>query len=195
MVLWWEWIRCVQALRPACARGSTFGWRVVVLAGLSMRADLAGVSSFPAVAWADPSRSCPATLGPVPWPSPTLDRPQPRRLPISFVPSTRPLGASVMPARGGASQRSRVRLRYYDFSVTTPIPRPSKRSRNAEELLARSRTRCTPSLRVATSRSKRRATSLKVAARASVASAAMSARASEGRRWRPWADRTGGSSP
>jgi hypothetical protein len=46
MVLWWEWIRCVQELRPACARGSTFGWRVVVLAGLSMRADLAGVSSF-----------------------------------------------------------------------------------------------------------------------------------------------------
>ena len=46
MVLWWEWIRCVQELRPACARRSTFWWMVVVLAGLSMRADLAGVSSF-----------------------------------------------------------------------------------------------------------------------------------------------------
>jgi len=46
MVLWWEWIRCVPELRPACARRSTFWWMVVVLAGLSMRADLAGVSSF-----------------------------------------------------------------------------------------------------------------------------------------------------
>jgi hypothetical protein len=26
MELWWEWFRCVQALRPACARGSTFWW-------------------------------------------------------------------------------------------------------------------------------------------------------------------------
>jgi hypothetical protein len=45
-VLGWEWIRCVQELRPACARRSTSWWRVVVLAGLSMRADLVGVSSF-----------------------------------------------------------------------------------------------------------------------------------------------------
>ena len=46
MVLWWEWIRCVEQLRPACARQSTFWWMVLVLAGLSIRADLAGVSSF-----------------------------------------------------------------------------------------------------------------------------------------------------
>ncbi len=46
MVLWWEWVRCVEELRPACARRSTFWWMVLVLAGLSIRADLAGVSSF-----------------------------------------------------------------------------------------------------------------------------------------------------
>lgn len=46
MVLWWEWMRCVEQLRPACARERTFWWMVVVLAGLSIRADLAGVSSF-----------------------------------------------------------------------------------------------------------------------------------------------------
>ena len=36
---------CVQALRGACARRRTFGWMMVVLAGLSIRADLAGVNS------------------------------------------------------------------------------------------------------------------------------------------------------
>jgi DDE superfamily endonuclease len=46
MPLWWEWFRCVQALRPACARHRTFVWLSLVLAGLSSRADLAGVSSF-----------------------------------------------------------------------------------------------------------------------------------------------------
>ncbi len=46
MPLWWEWFRCVQALRPACARHRTFVWMSLVLAGLSVRADLAGVSSF-----------------------------------------------------------------------------------------------------------------------------------------------------
>ena len=45
MLLWWEWICCVQALRPACARRRTFLWMSLVLAGLSVRADLAGVSS------------------------------------------------------------------------------------------------------------------------------------------------------
>jgi DDE superfamily endonuclease len=46
MALWMAWFRCVQALRPACARGSTFWWMTLVLAGLSIRADGAGVSSF-----------------------------------------------------------------------------------------------------------------------------------------------------
>jgi DDE superfamily endonuclease len=45
MLLWWEWFRCVQALRPACARRRTFLWMSLVLAGLSIRADRAGVSS------------------------------------------------------------------------------------------------------------------------------------------------------
>ena len=46
MSLWREWFRCVQALQPACARHRTFGWMSLVLAGLSIRTDLAGVSSF-----------------------------------------------------------------------------------------------------------------------------------------------------
>ena len=46
MVLWWEWLQCVQALRPACGRRSTFLWMIVALAGLSMRSEVAGVSSF-----------------------------------------------------------------------------------------------------------------------------------------------------
>ena len=46
MGLWWEWFRGVQALGEACARRRTFWWMMVVLAGLSIRADLAGVSSI-----------------------------------------------------------------------------------------------------------------------------------------------------
>lgn len=46
MQLWVEWFRCVQALRPACARSRTFVWMSVVLAGFSIRTELAGVSSF-----------------------------------------------------------------------------------------------------------------------------------------------------
>ena len=45
MLLWWEWYRCVQVLRPACARQRTWLWLVVMLIGLSIRSDLAGVSS------------------------------------------------------------------------------------------------------------------------------------------------------
>ncbi len=44
MLLWEEWFRCVQVLRPACARHRTFAWMSLVLAGLSIRTDLAGVS-------------------------------------------------------------------------------------------------------------------------------------------------------
>jgi len=46
MALWWEWFCCVQALRPACARRWTFLWMALVLAGLSIRSDRAGVSSM-----------------------------------------------------------------------------------------------------------------------------------------------------
>lgn len=46
MALWWAWFRCVQELRGSCARRRTFMWMSLVLAGLSIRADLAGVSSL-----------------------------------------------------------------------------------------------------------------------------------------------------
>jgi hypothetical protein len=46
MMLWSEWFKAVAHLRPACARGRTYGWMVLVLMGLSIRGDLAGVTSF-----------------------------------------------------------------------------------------------------------------------------------------------------
>ena len=46
MALWWEWTRCVWSLRAACSREITFFWMVVALLGMSVRADLAGVTSF-----------------------------------------------------------------------------------------------------------------------------------------------------
>ncbi|HZL95417.1 MAG TPA: transposase [Vicinamibacterales bacterium] len=46
MRLWLEWFRCVLDLRPACARGRTFLWMGLALLGLSVRAELAGVTSF-----------------------------------------------------------------------------------------------------------------------------------------------------
>jgi hypothetical protein len=46
MRLWREWFRAVAHLRPACARGRTYAWMVLVLLGLSIRDDLAGVTSF-----------------------------------------------------------------------------------------------------------------------------------------------------
>jgi hypothetical protein len=45
MTLWIEWFRCIRYLRPACARTRTFLWLVLALLGLSVRADLAGVTS------------------------------------------------------------------------------------------------------------------------------------------------------
>jgi hypothetical protein len=41
-----EWFKAVAHLRPACRRWRTYGWMAVVLMGLSIRADLAGVTSF-----------------------------------------------------------------------------------------------------------------------------------------------------
>lgn len=46
MELWREWFKCVSELRAACTRKRTFIWMVTVLAALSVRADLAGVTSF-----------------------------------------------------------------------------------------------------------------------------------------------------
>ena len=46
MELWTAWNACVQALRPACARQATFEWMRIVLMGLCVRADLAGVTSL-----------------------------------------------------------------------------------------------------------------------------------------------------
>ena len=46
MTLWLAWYQCVKALRPACRRKRTFLWMVVALMGFSIRADLAGVTSF-----------------------------------------------------------------------------------------------------------------------------------------------------
>lgn len=46
MPLWLEWFRCLETLRPACARTVTFLWMSLALMGLSVRAELAGVTSF-----------------------------------------------------------------------------------------------------------------------------------------------------
>jgi hypothetical protein len=46
MPLWLEWFRCLESLRPACARTATFLWMSLALMGLSVRAELAGVTSF-----------------------------------------------------------------------------------------------------------------------------------------------------
>ena len=45
-VLWTAFRRALQPLRPACSRSATFLWLVVVLAGLCLRPDLAGVTSL-----------------------------------------------------------------------------------------------------------------------------------------------------
>ena len=46
MELWTTWFNAVAGLRPACARWRTFAWMVVVLLGLSLRPELAGVTSI-----------------------------------------------------------------------------------------------------------------------------------------------------
>ena len=46
MNLWLEWFRCVLDLRPACSRARTFLWMSLALLGLSVRAELGGVTSF-----------------------------------------------------------------------------------------------------------------------------------------------------
>lgn len=55
MTLWLEWFRCVRLLRPCCARRATFLWMSLALAGLCIRSDLAGVTSFVRALWLDPA--------------------------------------------------------------------------------------------------------------------------------------------
>ena len=54
MALWTEWFRCLCELRPACSRVATFLWMSLALVGLSIRSDLAGVTSFVRAAWLVP---------------------------------------------------------------------------------------------------------------------------------------------
>jgi hypothetical protein len=54
MNLWIEWSQTVAALRPACARTRTFLWLVVVLAAMTVRTDLAGVTSLVRSHWLRP---------------------------------------------------------------------------------------------------------------------------------------------
>ena len=51
MLLWREWLARVVELRSACARTRTFCWMVLVLIGLSVRSDLAGVTSIVRAVW------------------------------------------------------------------------------------------------------------------------------------------------
>jgi hypothetical protein len=51
MELWIIWLQTVAALRPACARTRTFLWLVVVLAAMTVRSDLAGVTSLVRSHW------------------------------------------------------------------------------------------------------------------------------------------------
>jgi len=56
MRLWMVWFEAVATLRPACSRGRTYCWMVVALMGLSIRTELAGVTSFVRVLGLSPSR-------------------------------------------------------------------------------------------------------------------------------------------
>jgi len=55
MRLWSDWLAAVASLRPACGRTRTYLWMVLVLMGLSIRADVAGVTSFVRVLGLPPS--------------------------------------------------------------------------------------------------------------------------------------------
>jgi hypothetical protein len=46
MRLWLEWFRCLERLRPACARTATFVWMCLALTGLAIRGEVAGVTSI-----------------------------------------------------------------------------------------------------------------------------------------------------
>ena len=44
-MLWWEWYRCARELRECCRHQRTFLWLLVVLIGLTIRTDIAGIST------------------------------------------------------------------------------------------------------------------------------------------------------
>jgi hypothetical protein len=54
MPLWLVWYQTVALLRPACARTRTYLWLLVVLAAMSVRSDLAGVTSLVRSHWLRP---------------------------------------------------------------------------------------------------------------------------------------------
>jgi len=54
MILWIEWLARVREFRPACARTRTFCWMALVLMGLCVRSDLAGVTSVVRALWLQP---------------------------------------------------------------------------------------------------------------------------------------------
>lgn len=54
-MLWRMWFDAVAHLRPACARRQTYCWLVLALMGLSIRTELAGVTSFVRVLGLPPS--------------------------------------------------------------------------------------------------------------------------------------------
>lgn len=49
--LWSQWLSAVTTLRPSCTRTRTFLWLVVVLAAMTARTDLSGVTSFVRSHW------------------------------------------------------------------------------------------------------------------------------------------------
>jgi len=51
MTLWVHWMWVVWNFRPACSRLTTFLWLVVILAAMSIRNDLAGVTGIIRVHW------------------------------------------------------------------------------------------------------------------------------------------------
>jgi len=54
MDLFIPWFLCVCELRKACSRRATFMWMCLALVGLSVRHDLAGVTSFVRAGWLVP---------------------------------------------------------------------------------------------------------------------------------------------
>lgn len=56
MELWVKWFFCVKELRDACSRQRTFVWMAVVLAAISIRTELLGVTSFVRSAFIHESR-------------------------------------------------------------------------------------------------------------------------------------------
>ena len=54
MRLWILWYQTLAPLRAACARRRTFLWLVVVLAAMSLRGDLAGITSLVRSHWLRP---------------------------------------------------------------------------------------------------------------------------------------------